>query len=72
MDEKKKEEALEEEKKIKGQPGESEEKNREKEEDQLRRERIKKIKELIERGEYYVSPEEIAEKMLKFFKKNNS
>ncbi len=71
MDEKKKEETYKEEHKIKTtQEGESEEKYADKEENQLRRAKIQKLKELIEKGEYNVSPEEVAEKMLRFFKKN--
>jgi len=71
VDEKKKEEAFKEEKSIKTSPeGESEEKYANKEENPLRRAKIQKLKELIEKGEYKVSPEDIAEKMLEFFKKN--
>ncbi len=69
MDEKKKEEALEEEK-NREEEGESEKNS--KEDSQLRRAKIQRIKEMIERGEYYVSPEEIAEKILEFFKKKKS
>ncbi|WP_457640153.1 flagellar biosynthesis anti-sigma factor FlgM [Persephonella sp.] len=40
------------------------------EEKALRRERIEKLKELIEKGEYNVPPEKVAEKILQFLKKN--
>ena len=40
------------------------------EEKLVRRERIKKLKELIEKGEYNVPPEKVAEKILEFIKKN--
>ncbi len=40
------------------------------EEKRLRREKIEKLKQLIERGEYDISPEEVAEKILEFIKKN--
>lgn len=39
-----------------------------KEEDAVRKEKIEKIKELIEKGQYNVKPEELAEKILKFLK----
>ncbi len=68
MDGKKREESYEKEK-IKRQEGESE-KNDIKEDSRLRRAKVEKLKRLIERGEYYISPEEIAEKMLEFFKKH--
>ncbi len=68
MDEKKREESYEKEK-IKKQEGESE-KNDIKEDSRLRRAKVERIKKLIERGEYNISPEEIAEKMLEFFKKH--
>ncbi|NPA51350.1 MAG: flagellar biosynthesis anti-sigma factor FlgM [Aquificae bacterium] len=35
-----------------------------------RSEKLKNIKEKIQRGEYNIPPEELAEKMLEFFKKN--
>lgn len=70
MDEKEKKETYEKGEIIKGTEGESERENEEKEEQVLRRAKIRKLKELIERGEYKVSPEEIAEKMLEFFRKN--
>jgi len=69
VNEKKREETFKEEKKLRSPEGESEEKYEEKEEQQLRRAKIRRIKELIEKGEYNVSPEEVAEKMLKFLKK---
>jgi len=68
LDEKKREESYEKEK-IKKQEGESE-KNDIKEDSRLRRAKVERIKKLIERGEYNISPEEIAEKMLEFFKKH--
>ncbi|WP_036767819.1 flagellar biosynthesis anti-sigma factor FlgM [Persephonella sp. KM09-Lau-8] len=40
------------------------------EEKNLRRQKIEKIKELIERGEYNVPPEKVAEKLLEYLKKN--
>jgi len=40
------------------------------EEKVLRREKIEKLKELIDRGEYNVPPEKVAEKILEFLKKN--
>ena len=40
------------------------------EEKNLRRQKIEKIKELIERGEYNVPPEKVAEKILEYLKKN--
>ncbi|WP_457641567.1 flagellar biosynthesis anti-sigma factor FlgM [Persephonella sp.] len=40
------------------------------EEKLLRIEKIQKLKELIERGEYEVPAEEVAEKIIEFFKKN--
>jgi len=40
------------------------------EEKLLRMEKIKKIKELIERGEYDIPADEVAEKIIEFFKKN--
>ncbi len=70
MDEKEKKETYEHEEKISNVPeGESEYEIEEKEEQVLRKAKIKKLKELIERGEYNISPEEIAEKMLEFFKR---
>lgn len=41
-----------------------------KEEKKLRKEKIKKIKEMIEKGEYEVPIEEVVEKILKFLKEN--
>jgi len=35
-----------------------------------RREKIRKLKELIEKGEYDIPPEKVAEKILEFIKKN--
>ncbi len=35
-----------------------------------KQEKIRRIKELIERGEYNVSAEEVAEKMLEYFKEH--
>ncbi len=71
MDEKEKNRSYEKEKKIESESeGESENAKQEEEEQTLRRAKIQKIKELIQRGEYQISPEEIAEKMLEFFKKN--
>ncbi len=73
MDEKEKKEAYEQEEKIrKMAEGESEHENEEKEEQILRKAKIRKLKELIERGEYNISPEEVAEKMLEFFKKKKN
>jgi len=40
------------------------------EEKLLRMEKIRKIKELIERGEYDIPADEVAEKIIEFFKKN--
>ncbi len=40
------------------------------EEKELRREKIRKLKELIEKGEYDIPPEKVAEKILEFIKKN--
>ncbi|MBK3333181.1 flagellar biosynthesis anti-sigma factor FlgM [Persephonella atlantica] len=40
------------------------------EEKRLRREKIEKLKQLIERGEYDIPPEKVAEKILEFIKKN--
>ncbi|WP_457621234.1 flagellar biosynthesis anti-sigma factor FlgM [Persephonella sp.] len=40
------------------------------EEKLLRMEKIRKIKELIEKGEYDIPAEEVAEKIIEFFKKN--
>jgi len=40
------------------------------EEKVLRREKIERLKELIDRGEYNVPPEKVAEKILEFLKKN--
>lgn len=41
-----------------------------KEEKQLHRKKIEKIKELIEKGEYDIPPEKVAEKILEYLKKN--
>ncbi|WP_456401454.1 flagellar biosynthesis anti-sigma factor FlgM [Persephonella sp.] len=40
------------------------------EEKLLRMEKIRKIKELIEKGEYDIPAEEVAEKIIEFFKKS--
>ena len=40
------------------------------EEKRLRRKKIEKLKQLIERGEYDIPPEKVAEKILEFIKKN--
>jgi flagellar biosynthesis anti-sigma factor FlgM len=40
------------------------------EEKELRREKIRQLKELIEKGEYDIPPEKVAEKILEFIKKN--
>ncbi len=73
MDEKEKNEAYEHEENIRNvTEGESEHENEEKEEQILRKAKIRKLKELIERGEYSISPEEVAEKMLEFFRKKKN
>ncbi|WP_036737465.1 flagellar biosynthesis anti-sigma factor FlgM [Persephonella sp. IF05-L8] len=40
------------------------------EEKKLRRQKIEKIKEMIEKGQYNVPPEKVAEKILEYLKKN--
>ena len=70
MDEKKLKKILEE--KLKGLSEEEIEKVEQYlwEEKELRREKIRKLKELIEKGEYEIPPEKVAEKILEFIKKN--
>ncbi|WP_457625441.1 flagellar biosynthesis anti-sigma factor FlgM [Persephonella sp.] len=70
MDEKKLKKILEE--KLKGLSEEDIEKLEQylAEEKELRREKIRQLKELIEKGEYDIPPEKVAEKILEFIKKN--
>ncbi|SNZ09457.1 anti-sigma-28 factor, FlgM family [Persephonella hydrogeniphila] len=70
MDEKKLKKILEE--KLKGLSEEDIEKLEQylAEEKELRREKIRQLKELIEKGEYEIPPEKVAEKILEFIKKN--